>query len=561
MKKFSSNIKTFCTIIMLLTAAKTVSYGQSAPQLNGNIISASQFTTTEMLQTSGNDYSLTTGRAAAMGGAFTALGGDMASIGINPAGLGMYSSSVWGFSPTMTFSGMRNGFAEMQDSRATRFGFNNIGTVLRIHEQSHGIISVNFGFSYNKTDDFNYSSRIKLPASSNGSILNILQLQLNGLYPFISGGEWLGLSENALNNDPFNNTDIYIDEWGAVLGYQSGVLPAAGDYIYGLSGIPESGTVTSSLLYESRGSAGDYNIAGGFNIENIVYLGFNFGFRDIYRNAALYYTEDYSDGFEGTSQLYLRQLRYNQYITSRGSAFNFKIGAIVRPTPSLRIGIAYHSPSYTSLQHEYYAGMGTSHFGNPNSAYFNSLITDYEYAYNTPSRLLTGLAFTVGNFMAVSFDYERVWYNNMSYRSETYDIRENFRTVIRDRYRPADNFRIGLEIKPLPIFALRAGYAYYGSPIREKSDSGETLIFNRIFTTSSSHISAGIGIWLGAATTLDIAYVYSRSRVAPYDLYYYNGPARLPEGDFNNVTYSAYDYTPEGYLNRSAVTMTFNFMF
>lgn len=560
MKRFNSIIKTSCTTILLLAASRAVSYGQSA-QLNGNIISASQFTATEMLQTSGSDYSLTTGRAAAMGGAFTALGGDMASIGINPAGLGMYSSSVWGFSPTLNFTGMKNNFADMQESRATRFGFNNIGTVLRIHEQSHGVISVNFGFSYNKTDDFNYSSRIKMPASSNGSILNILQLQLNGLYPFITGGEWLGLSESALNNDPFNNTDIYIDEWGAVLGYQSGVLPAAGDFIYGLSGIPESGAITSSLLYESRGSAGDYNIACGINIENIVYLGFNFGFRDIYRNVGLYYTEDYSDVFEGTSQLYLRQLRYNQYVISRGSAGNFKLGAIVRPTQALRIGIAYHSPTYTSLQHEYYAGMGTAHFGNPNNAYYNSLITDYEYSYNTPSRLLTGIAFTVGNFMAVSFDYERVWYNRMSYRSETYDIREDFRAAIRSMYRPADNFRVGLEIKPLPILALRAGYAYYDSPVRSKSDSGETFVFNRIFTTSSSHLSAGIGIWLGAATTLDIAYVYSRYRVAPYDLYYYNGPARLPEGDISNVTYTSYDYVPEGSLNRNAVTMTFNFMF
>ena len=550
--------------VMTLTALAVVpalALAQSTPQLNGNIISASQFTTVDMLQTSRNDYSLTTARVAAMGGAFTALGGDLASIVINPAGVGMFRSSVWGFSPTLTFSGTRNNFAEMSDSRNTRFGFNNIGTVIPIIEQSRGLVSVTFGFSYNKTDDYNFNSRIKLPASTSGSILNILQLQLNGLYPYMYGGEWLGFASGALSNDPFNNSDIYIDEWGAVLGYQSGVLPSAGDYLYGLNGIPEGGAITSSLLCESRGSAGDYNVAAGFNIENIFYLGFDFGFRDIYRNLALYYTEDYSDIYDGTSQLYLRQLRYNQYVTSRGSAFNFKLGAIVRPTSALRIGIAYHSPTYTTLQHEYYAGMGTSHFGNPTGTYFNSLIAGYEYSYNTPSRLLAGVAYTIGDFMAVSFDYERVWYNKMRYMSETYDVREDFRTAFQNEYRPANNFRVGVEFKPLPVLALRAGYAYYDSPVKEQTESGEELIFNRIFTTSSSHISAGIGLRLGRATTLDLAYVYSRHHIPAYDLYYYHGQARLPEGDFDNVTYTTENFIQASTLNRSAVTMTFNFMF
>ena len=551
----------FGMVLASLAVTPALVLAQSTPQLNGNIISASQFTTVDMLQTSRNDYSLTTARVAAMGGAFTALGGDLASIVINPAGVGMFRSSVWGFSPTLTFSGTRNNCAEMSDSRNTRFGFNNIGTVIPIIEQSRGLVSVTFGFSYNKTDDYNFNSRIKLPASTNGSILNILQLQLNGLYPYMYGGEWLGFASGALSNDPFNNSDIYIDEWGAVLGYQSGVLPSAGDYLYGLNGIPEGGAITSSLLCESRGSAGDYNVAAGFNINNIVYLGFDFGFRDIYRNLALYYTEDYSDIYEGTSQLYLRQLRYNQYVTSRGSAFNFKLGAIVRPTAALRIGVAYHSPTYTTLQHEYYAGMGTSHFGNPTSTYFNSLIAGYEYSYNTPSRLLTGVAYTIGDFMAVSFDYERVWYNKIRYMSETYDVREDFRTAFQNEYRPANNFRVGVEFKPLPVLALRAGYAYYDSPVKEQTESGEELIFNRIFTTSSSHISAGIGLRLSRATTLDLAYVYSRHHIPAYDLYYYHGQARLPEGDFDNVTYTTDNFIQASTLNRSAVTMTFNFMF
>ena len=543
----------------LLTA---VSAGAQNAQLDGLLVTASQFTPVDMMKYSQNNYSFTTGRVAAMGGAFTALGGDMASMGINPAGLGMYRNSVWGLSPAMTFTGNRNAYATAHDNNASRFSFNNIGTVLQLSQRSNGLVSFNLGLSYNKMEDFNYRGSVRLPAAAGGSLLNIFQLQLNGLYDFFNTGTWNGLSEKDLNSDPFNNGNIYIDEWGAVLGYQSGLFPGlGGDNMYGLNGLPENSNITPSLRYDSRGSVGEYNIAGGFNINNILYLGFDFGFRDIYQRLSLYYSEDYEGNYSGTAQQYLRQMNYNQYLLAQGSAFNFKIGAIVRPIPQLRIGIAYHSPSYSSVRKEYYGSMGTSRYGDPNSKHYTSSTVGYDYAFNTPSRLLTGIAVTLGDYFALSFDYERVWYNKMRYMSETYDVQESFRTAIGNDYRAADNFRVGVEVKPIPGFALRAGYAYYGSPIKEKDEAGNDLIFKNIFTTSSNHISAGVGIWLGRATTLDIAYVYSRYKVAPYGLYYYNGPARLPQGMVGEVTYKPIGDITDGILNRHTVTMSFNFFF
>ena len=317
----------------LLTA---VSAGAQNAQLDGLLVTASQFTPVDMMKYSQNNYSFTTGRVAAMGGAFTALGGDMASMGINPAGLGMYRNSVWGLSPAMTFTGNRNAYATAHDNNASRFSFNNIGTVLQLSQRSNGLVSFNLGLSYNKMEDFNYRGSVRLPAAAGGSLLNIFQLQLNGLYDFFNTGTWNGLSEKDLNSDPFNNGNIYIDEWGAVLGYQSGLFPGlGGDNMYGLNGLPENSNITPSLRYDSRGSVGEYNIAGGFNINNILYLGFDFGFRDIYQRLSLYYSEDYEGNYSGTAQQYLRQMNYNQYLLAQGSAFNFKIGAIVRPIPQL----------------------------------------------------------------------------------------------------------------------------------------------------------------------------------------------------------------------------------
>ena len=167
----------------LLTA---VSAGAQNAQLDGLLVTASQFTPVDMMKYSQNNYSFTTGRVAAMGGAFTALGGDMASMGINPAGLGMYRNSVWGLSPAMTFTGNRNAYATAHDNNASRFSFNNIGTVLQLSQRSNGLVSFNLGLSYNKMEDFNYRGSVRLPAAAGGSLLNIFQLQLNGLYDFFN---------------------------------------------------------------------------------------------------------------------------------------------------------------------------------------------------------------------------------------------------------------------------------------------------------------------------------------------------------------------------------------
>lgn len=545
-------IRRFAITLSLLAASLGSAQAQENNYTQGGILlGAGSFTPLDLMRNARNDYSFTTARAAAMGGAFTALGGDLASIGINPAGVGMSQRSVVSLSPAMTYS---RGNFDLSDrtAQATRFTFNSGGLILPSARSRDGRVCFNVGLSYNKTDDFNYGGHIRLPQTQGGSLLNVFQLQLNGLY---SG--WKGISEEALKDDPFNNTDIFIDEWGAVLGYQSGLFKATGDGTYELNGLPSDTKYTPSLAYQSTGSVGEYNIAGGFNFSNIVYFGFDFGFQSINQTMLLTYTEDYAT----TNLKAPDRMNYTQKIRSYGTSFNVKFGAIVRPIPSLRIGIAYHSPNFTSLYKDYVAGMETFQVGNTYGTTRTSLTTEYLYEYQTPSRLLLGAAYTLGNYFAVSFDYERVWYNGMRYTSESYAVQEAFRSEIRNVYRPANNFRVGIEAKPIPSLALRAGYAYYDTPINERDENGDPIIFNDIFTTSSHHISAGIGFWLTPTTTLDLAYVYSLYRVAPFGIYYYNGEARLPEGMQNQVTYTPGNDIFGGRLNRHSVTLTLNVLF
>ena len=542
-------IRRFAITLALVAAAALPSRAQNNTYTQGGILLASgSFTPLDMMRNARNDYSFTTARVSAMGGAFTALGGDLASLDINPAGIGMSQHFVLGLSAGMTFSRGNNELAS-RTATSSRFTFNNAGMILPWVRSNNGRVCFNVGFSYNRTDDFNFGGNIRLPQVQGGSLLNVFQLQLNGLY---SG--WKGISEQALKDDPFNNTDIFIDEWGAVLGYQSGLFQATGDGTYALNALPSNATFTPSLNYQSTGSVGEYNIAGGFNFSNVVYFGFDLGFQSIAQNMWLSYTEEY------TGAPSLNRMSYSQRIRANGTSFNIKLGAIIRPIPSLRIGIAYHSPNFTSLYKDYMASMETLRPGQSTTSVFNTLQTTYLYEYQTPSRLLLGAAYTLGSRVALSFDYERVWYNGMRYTSESYAVQESFRSEIRSLYRAANNFRVGVEVKPIPSIALRAGYAYYDSPIKERDEEGNPVIFNDIFTTSSHHVSAGVGFWLGPATTLDLTYVYSRYRVSPFGLYYYEGAARLPEGTVNQVTFTPCD-VPAGVLNRHSAILTLSFLF
>lgn len=551
-------MKTFkrLTSLLLALTATAATTAQNV-ELSGLLINAGQFSPVDIMQYARNNYSASTARTAAMGGAFTALSGDMGSITMNPAGM---AGSVWGFSPSVVINDSNNPFESGKNTKA-KFTLNQIGTVLNVFTSRDYSTSFNIGFTYNRLADFNYRGNMTLPSNAGGSILNIFQQQLNGVYNYMDYGKWDPIPESELRRDPYDNENIYVDEWGAVLGYQSGLFSSTPNGYYGINGLPDNGVFTPSLKYDSYGNVGEYNIAGNVNLSDIFSFGVSFGFQDITQGLTISYSENYDDNHSGTAQQYLRQMRYNQYIYTSGTTFNFKVGAIVKPLPFLRLGVAFHTPSYTNLYKEYNSGMGTSRFGSSGEEYQTTYSTGWNYSYRTAPRLLTGAALLFGKNIAISFDYERVWFNKMRYTAGTFEMQDNFRNAIESDYKAANNFRVGLEFKPTQQFAIRLGYAYYDTPIKEKTESGDPLIFKNIFTTSSYNLSAGFGVWLGRSTSLDIAYVYSRAKIAPYDLYYYNGPSALPDMIVNNTTYSPGEVITGATKNQHIVTMSVGFHF
>lgn len=551
-------------------AALVISAGSVAAQdnyLGGVLLSGYEFSIFDMLSLSQHNTSFTTARASAMGGAFTSLGGDLSSMSINPAGIAMYRGGAWGFTPAMNFSGSKNPFTGGR-SDSNRFSFNNIGIVSQVYYGSGALTSVNLGFSYNKLADFNKSYNVE-PFSGDYSILDIFSAQLNGLSSGMYGDWSSGRRTNTmLNNNPFYNNSIGLNEWGALLGYQTGAVSPVNssdsNNLFDVSGLTLDAKILPGMYIKDRGSVGEYNFTAGMNFRDKLYLGVGISIQDIYMLRNIYYDESYDRNADGD----LRSMQYDQTARMSGAGFNFKVGVTYRPIPALRIGLAVHSPTWTSVTHEYSAVMRVEN--NTNSALITrqTPTNTWDISYRSPTRLMAGVSYTLGSFAAFAVDYERVWYNGIRLSSGEYWDKENYKADVQSIFLPGNNIKVGVEVKPVPAIALRAGYSYYSSPLEEG------YRYTKPVVTETNNISAGIGFRIGPRSTLDLAYVYSMNKYCDFDLYYYAGELRRYDGNIVNTGDAETGYpitTVNGgernspitgmRLNRHTAIMSFGFLF
>lgn len=496
--------------------------------LGGATLSGYEFGIFDMLTLSQHNTALTTARATAMGGAFTSLGGDLSSMSINPAGIAMYRGGAWGFSPAMNFSntGSNIGFGS---SARNRFSINNIGMVMNTYRGSGSLTNVNFGFSYNKLADFNNTISLQ-PGAGPHSLADIFTAQLNGLTAIMNGNLVGGRRTlYDLNNNPHHNESIGLNEWGALLAFQSGIIaprdPGDMNQLYYVDGIAGNALVLPTMVVDTRGSVGEYNFTLGMNFSNKLYVGAGVTVQDIYMRRKILYDESYLDNNSGS----LRSMWYDQYIKMSGTGINFKVGVTYRPVMGLRIGLAVHTPTWTSLTHEYNATMRAESLLSTGTSTSNTPLNTYSYNYNSPTRLLAGISYTLGDFAAIALDYERVWYNGIRLTSENHWVREDFRAQATETFKPGNNVKVGFEFKPTDMVALRAGYSYYSAPV----DSG--YFYTQPITSRTHNISAGVGFRLGAVTSLDLAYVYSNNKYSDFDIFYYHGDFRNDVGTIVNT--------------------------
>ncbi len=501
----------------------------SAQQFGGLALGQSDFLITDMVQYGQTSHSYGTARTTAMGGAFTSLGADLSAMSINPAGLGMYRSTEFGVTGGMNFNSSVFDTPYGKTSR-NRFSLNNIGAACNIYTSSGKLVSFTLGFGYNKMADFNYRYSAYTPSSS-ASIADLFEQQLSG----VRAGSMNG--DNA-----YWNTDQNL--WGAVLAYKNYLIDPAADgednTQYITTSIAPDADIEHLSQVDSRGYMGEYSLSGGANIDNFLYLGFTIGIRDLHHDNRVFYGESYHNngltfdaagnvnGETGNapSAIPLIYTDYIQQTVSDGTGVNFKFGAIVRPVTGLRLGVAVHTPTFMTIDRSYQGMMYVKAYDLENDKYVDSdqsvRYTDElksKCEYTTPTRLLFGASYTFGQYAILSVDYERTWYNGMRLSNGGSAVNDIYKAAVKNNFKAANTVRAGLEVRPAPMIAFRAGCSYYGSMLKDND-----MVFDNPVRYQTASASVGVGFNFGSCV-LDFAYVYQNTKLSTYDLFYYQNAA------------------------------------
>lgn len=481
-----------------------------------------------------------TARFMGMAGAFGALGGDLSTLSQNPAGIGVYRSNELGFTLDLDIQRSTSDALGLKTTdNQTKFYLDNIGGVATMKLGSDAIPNINFGFTYNKAVSFNRRYKGNFPS---------VQTSMSNYIAGIANSEELTVADVETTDyyDPYNPTDGGIQApWLAILGYDSYLINPNGDpdspSWTGQYGNGTSGTALFDVT--EKGSVDEYNIAIGGNISNVVYWGMNFDIVNFdYRldalwqenlNGAYVYNPRYDQVQQTESQWNLHNL-----YRANGTGFNYQLGVIVKPIQELRIGLAFHTPTWYNLTETFSAGTNMRYYGeNLSSATNDGYPASNDYNFNSPWKVIASVAGVIGSKFIISADYEWNGYKTMKfsepnnydggywdpwYDYDFYsatpmalnnDIYAYDNQEIKNIYRHTDTFRIGAEYRVTNNFSVRAGYSHVSSPVESKAKDNQMSIStagtipNYRFDNDTNYITCGLG-YRYKGFYIDLAYVY-----------------------------------------------------
>ena len=167
---------------------------------------------------------------------------------------------------------------------------------------------------------------------------------------------------------------------------------------------------------------------------------------------------------------YFEKLQFDQNLTTTGVGINAKIGVIARPTKSIRLGVAVHTPTKYQLTDAYdnklyYVYTDSLRYSNEAA----SPEGEFKYKLATPWRFIGSAGFIVGKSGFVSADVEWADYgkSNFILDKEYITTQNDVNQLITSRYKSALNVRMGGEYV-YDIFRFRAGVGLNGSPRQDK---------------------------------------------------------------------------------------------
>ena len=481
---------------------------------------------------SSNDLS-GSARGQAMGGAFGALGGDITGVAINPAGLGIYRSSEVVANMSLTSSLTKGN--TIQESNF-KLSFDNLSYIHYYPLVSGSMFSLNFGFNYNRIKDFNQTYSAS-KSNMRSSLTDYMVLLTNGTY------------QSSFDSDPYKNSNI---PWLSILAWDGYLInPKKGSNNEYVSILEENEQVSPYLKVSEKGRIESYDFSIGSNISDKFYWGTTISITDI----SYIMTSDYDENFLGTKG---GGFNLSNCLETQGSGFQLKLGAIFKPTDALRIGLAYHSPTWYAMTDYFNASVTprgiyddygdlAGKTGTPNDAFIN-------YNLRTPGSWTLSLAAVLGAKAIISMDYENKDYSSMNLKDKNKYGLQDVNNIINEDYKNTSTIRSGFEYRFTPQFSGRLGYAWaqnpYSNNIKEIGKIAETsgTIPHYVLSNCASYFTTGVGFRFTPQFYIDFAMVL---RTQSDDLYYFQ-PVSGAESD-------SFQGTSTNKLLKSLVTLGYKF--
>lgn len=469
-----------------------------------------------------------TARYVGMGGAMEALGADISTMGTNPAGIGMFRRSV--INGSFGFSSQSDA-EEFNGADKTKMSFDQAGFVYSMRSGRSSF--VNFGFTYNKSRNFNQI--LTAAGRLNGASQNKLSgmKNYNGVYMLRSKNGTLSSPDATCSQLDYLYSNVILGDGNSILADKNGNM--IGDNTDGFL-IRKDGTSPTfynatdySFGRESSGYIGEYNFNISGNSNDRFYWGFTFGLYDVHYDATTQYTENLVDGSNSIGSVTLSDRRK---IT--GSGFDVKAGIIFRPVEEspFRVGLYVHTPTwydltsknYTRLDNNLSQAYGAHDYGDINEA--------YDFKFYTPWRFGASIGHTVGNYLALGATYEYADYTTsdirindggtVDYWGNYYDEShsdEAMKQNIKQSLKGVHTLKLGMEFKPERNWAVRLGYNYV-SPMynTEGLKDGTIDSYGTYYSSTTDYtnwkatnrITAGVG-YNHKNWTIDLAYQYSQT--------------------------------------------------
>ena len=158
-----------------------------------------------------------TARYVGMGGAMEALGADISTMGTNPAGIGMFRRSV--INGSFGFSSQSDA-EEFNGADKTKMSFDQAGFVYSMRSGRSSF--VNFGFTYNKSRNFNQI--LTAAGRLNGASQNKLSgmKNYNGIYALRSKNGTLSSPDATCSQLDYLYSNVILGDGNSILADKNG---------------------------------------------------------------------------------------------------------------------------------------------------------------------------------------------------------------------------------------------------------------------------------------------------------------------------------------------------